>query len=52
MMDIKEVRSQNLLKMQVDILVSKLNSLERSHRELKRKFNSLSLYKIIRRRHT
>lgn len=45
------MESQNLLKHQVDILVKQLDNLRRSHNELKRKYNALTIWKLLRGKH-
>jgi hypothetical protein len=43
--------SNDLMKYQIDVLVNKLDSLKRSHAELQRKYNSLTLWKLLRGNH-
>jgi len=45
------MESPNLLKHQIEILVTQLDSLKKSHNELKRKYNSLNIWKLLRGKH-
>lgn len=43
--------NDNLLKRQIDILVLQLDALKRSHTDLQRKYNSLTVWKLLRGKH-
>ena len=46
------MESPNLLKHQVDILVQQLDKLSKKHNELQRKYSNLTIWKLLRGKHT